>query len=250
MPDLSVRAGDTGPFLVAVLRNEDGTPVDLTNALTAVLRMRRRDSTAFALTGASMLFASPRTLGKVSYAWQPTDTEVADIGAYWADVRVTWNDASTQSFPTPDFLSVEIVAGLASLPVVTDAQMAAIRAKVGTASPSDADIARSLARLGTTDAVILEVLEGRLADLMSAGSLTFNVSGEYSQDASKNAEWLLAEVKRLRGLVGETGVPVPWAGGLTYSEQDNRGPDDVGPYFVENLGGRASPSPSLPTGRR
>ena len=202
MSDFSIRTGDRSPVLLATLRNSDASAVDLTNATSAALRMRRRDSTSLAINSAPMTFASPRTSGQVSYAWAAADVEAADFAAYWADVLVSWNDGSTQSFPTPDFLTVEVVGGLADWPTITDAQLATIRGKIGSSTPpTDADLARSLTRLGSTDAVILEILNARLADLMSAGSVSFSVVGEYSQDSSANAQWLADEVARARTAV-------------------------------------------------
>lgn len=199
MAEFSIRAGDRNPVLVATIRNEDGTPVDLTNASAAVLRMRRRDAETLAISAGMMTFVTPRTSGKVQYAWGATDTGVDDIGSYWADVRITWNDGTTQSFPTPDLLSIDIVPDLANLPVISDADLTVLRAALGP-EPADTELAILLERLGSVDAVVAQVIDGRLAAMLAQPAKA-SLEGDLSWDNTAGIKALSEASSRLRNAV-------------------------------------------------
>jgi hypothetical protein len=234
MTDFSLRVGDTAPALVATLRNDDGTAVDLTNASVATLTMRKRSAATLAINGGAMTIVSPRTSGQVRYAWGTTDTQVGDIGAYWAVVNIGWSDGSTQSFPNPDLIVIDILPDLANMPVISDADLALIRALVGT-EPSDFDLATLLAPLGSTDAVALSVLEGRLMAALAEPE-------EYSLDGDLRVKWgvegrkmLQAKVDELKRRTGTyTYMPVPVSGGMTWSDRDPD-PDVIPAYFSEDM---------------
>lgn len=202
MSDFSVRAGDRQPLLVATLKNEDGTPIDLTNATSAKLWMRRRDSIAMAIEDAAMAILTPKTDGRAQYAWVGGDTQVADIGGYWAVVRVVWNDDTPQTFPMPDLLTIDIVPDLANLPVISDEDLAYIRSRIGTAvPPSDVELATTLKRLGTPADVVLEVLEGRWATLVSQPT-KLSLEGDMSIDTSENLKALKEQLVAARVATG------------------------------------------------
>lgn len=197
MTDFSIRAGDRSPAFVATLKRQDGTTVDLTNASSAALRMRRYDSETLAVDGGVMTFLTPRTTGQVSYAWAAADTAVADIGNYWADVRIVWSDGTTQSFPTPDFLSVEIVPDLASFPVIASSDLALIRAYIGPETPpTDLELATLFASLGTVEKVAQRVLDGRLATMVSQPAKV-TLDGDITVDNSANIKALGQVAARL-----------------------------------------------------
>ncbi len=62
----------------------------------------------------------------------------------------------------------------------------AVRKRIGrTTPPVDAELSASLDRLGSVEAVALEVLSIRLADLQ-ARPLKFSADGEFSEDYSQN----------------------------------------------------------------
>lgn len=70
--------------------------------------------------------------------------------------------------------------------MATVAELAAIRSHVGTqVPPSDTHLAVLLARLGTVEAVALDVVRSRLADLR-ARPAKFTAQGDYSEDWTGN----------------------------------------------------------------
>jgi hypothetical protein len=79
------------------------------------------------------------------------------------------------------------------------ATLAEIRAWVGS-SPDNADLELRLERLVTAPAVALEVLRGRLADMISEPA-KFTVDGDASWDYSANLKLLGDRVNQLEGLV-------------------------------------------------
>ena len=118
------------------------------------------------------------------------------------------------------------------------ADLAWVRSQVGTTTPpTDADLDAIWDRLENRDAVALEVLDGRLATMVATAA-KFDLSGDLSVDLTKNIEALREKVAQLQGSVSAAadGAPVPWAGGLTWSERDYRDPDLVDPYFHEDMG--------------
>jgi hypothetical protein len=82
---------------------------------------------------------------------------------------------------------------------VTAEELAQIRALIGSKQPpSDADLAVAYDRLGSAEAVALEVLEGRYADLL-AGPAKWAVEGDFSVDSSKNIDKLGAAIAGIKG---------------------------------------------------
>ena len=77
----------------------------------------------------------------------------------------------------------------------------AIRAHIGTtAPPSDQDLAQSFARLGSVEAVALEVVRGRLADML-ARPAELSVDGDYSEKWTRTIELLTAKEAELAAVV-------------------------------------------------
>lgn len=90
---------------------------------------------------------------------------------------------------------------------LTDAQLFAVRAKIGDSEPpDDFDLADNYARLGTLTAVVVEIIEKRIATLLQKGPLIYSVdSGEVAENFSNNLKgWqeMLAQVKA-EGINGE-----------------------------------------------
>lgn len=64
---------------------------------------------------------------------------------------------------------------------LTNSQLAVIREQIGaTSPPTDEDLENRFARTGDVQAVILEVLRGRLADFLS-GPTSISIPGVYSE---------------------------------------------------------------------
>jgi hypothetical protein len=84
------------------------------------------------------------------------------------------------------------------------AALAVIRSYIGAKTPpSDNDLTASLDRLKTAEAVALEILRGRLADML-ASPASVSLSGDWSQDASANIRALKDQVADLQDKVTAT----------------------------------------------
>ena len=74
-----------------------------------------------------------------------------------------------------------------------------VRSQIGDSEPpSDADLDTMHDRLDTPEAVVVEVLEKRLAEY-EARPASFSVPGEYSQSTAANIEALRMRLRRVRG---------------------------------------------------
>lgn len=101
-----LKKGDRLPVLESTLSVTTGI-VDLTDA-TGVYFVYKPRFTGSAST-VQGTFLTPKTGGKVQYAWTTGDT--ASIGPYWGEWRV-WFTGKIQTFPSDGFISFEIVSGL------------------------------------------------------------------------------------------------------------------------------------------
>lgn len=96
---------------------------------------------------------------------------------------------------------------------LSDADRATIRSHVGS-EPSDADLNEAAFRLDSVEAVALEVLRGRLAD-MRGRAAKFTADGDYSEDWSANLTSLDRQVTTLETSVAT--VVDPDAGKVSVS---------------------------------
>jgi hypothetical protein len=88
----------------------DGTtPVNLTTATSAKLILK-----SGSLTVTPTLVIEDATLGKVRYDWTAGDLTgvLAAAATYRAEVEVTWNDGTKQTFPGGDYGTVIVVSDL------------------------------------------------------------------------------------------------------------------------------------------
>jgi hypothetical protein len=92
---------------------------------------------------------------------------------------------------------------------LTESQLIQIRRQVGS-KPDDAALQSIYDRTADVDELVLEVLETRLADLVSAPA-QFTVVGEYGQDTGKNIEALRAAVGTLGGAGSRVRIISPLA---------------------------------------
>lgn len=86
----------------------NGSPVNLTSAVSAVFTMKSGSTTK--INKAEMTFVD-RSLGVVEYAWLSGDTSAS--GDYNAEVEVDWGGGETQSFPSSGFFTIKINDDLA-----------------------------------------------------------------------------------------------------------------------------------------
>lgn len=83
-----------------------------------------------------------------------------------------------------------------------------VRNQIGDATPpSDDDLGARFAVLGDRTAVVQEVLDRRLANLLADPS-SFSVSGEYSQSTEANIRGIQAKLVDLGGSSGESGLRI------------------------------------------
>lgn len=84
---------------------------------------------------------------------------------------------------------------------LSSGDLAYVRSKVGAAEPpSDIDLDAAYDRLGTPDAVVLEVLTSRRADLLAL-PLKRSIEGDVSVDATANLKALDAAISEASGVV-------------------------------------------------
>ena len=85
---------DLRPVIIATLKREDGSIVDLTGC-SVKFHMKKGD---VKLIEKSASILNPPTDGKVQYAWEAGDTDVT--GTCYGEFEVTFADAKEQSFPS------------------------------------------------------------------------------------------------------------------------------------------------------
>lgn len=202
--DMYIHQGDTLPWAQATLTAGSGAAVDLTTASAVRFVMRAMGSSIPAIDAAGEVMTPP-TAGIVRYRWLVADTEAADVGGYFGEFVVTFPDGD-QTFPNPDPLVIIIGPSVADAPPISAGVLLVIRSRIGTATPpTDADLARSFERLGSADAVALEVLQGRYADAL-AGPAKWSVDGDFSIDNTAVIAALSKQVAALEGAVGDSPV--------------------------------------------
>jgi hypothetical protein len=111
-------------------------------------------------------------------------------------------------------------------PPFTDAEVAQLQSELGSTLDLD-DLAVRYRRLGSVDAVILEVLRIRLADARERPT-SFTIPGEYSEDRAATFKSLSDRVGALDTEVGgglARIVPGPWSSpdrsGVAYDSEES-----------------------------
>ena len=99
----TLTAGDTVPSLQAVLRDEQGEAIDLTDASVEFHLREPRGGDTLVDEPADVVDAVG---GLVRYRWHVDDTEVA--GRYRAEFVVTYDTGDTETFPNDGFHDVVI----------------------------------------------------------------------------------------------------------------------------------------------
>lgn len=200
MPDFQIRAGDRLPVIGATITDgkpvpgfPNGTPVVLTGATVRFL-MRPLDHSTPTLDNAATI--TDPTGGKVTYAWAAGDTAIA--GSYIAEWQITFSDGRRLTVPNGTPITVESHPGVSGSTAIAAGDLSAIRAHIGHKSPpTDSELAEALARLGSVDAVALEVLESRYVEMIS-GPAKWAVEGDFNLDNTESIKRLGAKVGELR----------------------------------------------------
>lgn len=105
-PDFYLKQDDTSPALVATLVDEDQVAIDLTSATGVAFHMIDPGTTTPKVNGGSVTVLDAPN-GRVSYAWQATDTDTA--GDYDGEFEVTWTGGSKTTFPNFRFMRIRIL---------------------------------------------------------------------------------------------------------------------------------------------
>lgn len=200
MPDFQIRAGDRLPVISATITDgrpapgfPNGAPIPLEGVVVRFL-MRPLDHSTPILDGLAAV-VDPLG-GRVSYSWGPGDT--ATPGAYLAEWQITFSDGRRLTVPNGTPITVEAHPGVEGSTAIIDADLRSIRAYIGRSTPpTDAELAEALARLGTPEAVALEVLEGRYVEMIS-GPAKWAVEGDFSLDNTESIKRLAEKVGELR----------------------------------------------------
>ena len=106
-----IKQGDTGPALVATLKDADGTPVSLAGISAVRFHMSKLDGTAVLNQLAT---ADPNQMtnpGKVTYDWQDGDTDAA--GMFVAEFEVDFGGGLVETFPNDSDLQIVVTREVA-----------------------------------------------------------------------------------------------------------------------------------------
>lgn len=102
----TLKTKDTGPPLVATLKDVNGI-VDLTEAATVELRMKRAKEPAAPLIKITAEILSPRTKGEIRIKWIEANTATAS--GYEIEAKVIWTNGEKDSFPNNTYNEIEIL---------------------------------------------------------------------------------------------------------------------------------------------
>ena len=111
MTNFSIKQNDLLPELDAILQAANGSPVNLTNAVSIVFHMREEDGETMKITDGIVVINDNPATGQVSYAWVDTDTDTS--GLFYCEFEVTWPGSKIQTFPSRGYVSVQILDDLA-----------------------------------------------------------------------------------------------------------------------------------------
>lgn len=106
--DFTIAQNDLLPVLVAVLKDDNDTIVDLSGA-TVKFNMRARGATTTKVSAACVV-SSPATDGEVTYNWQGTDTDT--IGSFLGEFEVTFGSGKKLTCPNGKKIAIEVVDDL------------------------------------------------------------------------------------------------------------------------------------------
>jgi len=103
MSDFDIKQHDTLPNLVANLKNNDGTVINLSN--TNVYFKMRSINNGGLVVNTEANVTTP-LLGTVQYAWAANDTSVA--GTFNGEFEINFEGGEVQSVPTIGYISIKV----------------------------------------------------------------------------------------------------------------------------------------------
>lgn len=104
-----IKKDDTAPDVQATLLDANDNPVDIQGATVRFI-VAQTSGTVLLDAPATNEQVSSQTRGQVSYNWQQGDTSAA--GSFNAEWEVTYANGEWQTFPTQDYIKVQIVNDL------------------------------------------------------------------------------------------------------------------------------------------
>lgn len=108
-PNYTQKADDTKEPIVITLLDASGSPVDTTNAVSALFKMSRPGHPTPKVSGA-VSFLEPRANGQVRYDWLAADKDTP--GLFVSEVEVTWSGGATQTFPDAGYYTILVTRDL------------------------------------------------------------------------------------------------------------------------------------------
>lgn len=103
-----IKTGATNPALTATLQDASGA-VDLSTSTAKTVDLTLADGTSVR-TAAAVSFVTDGTDGRVTYAWQEGDTDVA--GELRCEFNITWGDGTITVFPDDGYGIIFVVADI------------------------------------------------------------------------------------------------------------------------------------------
>lgn len=103
----TIKNGDTSPALRAVLKYDDGSVVNLTDASVRFHMRRYGEETVLIDEPASVVSIA----GIVEYPWIVADTD--EVGKYEGEFEVTYSDDTIETFPSNGYIRIDVVKAIA-----------------------------------------------------------------------------------------------------------------------------------------
>jgi hypothetical protein len=104
--DITLKRGDTRTVIKAIMRDSEGTPIDLTGC-EVTFRMAPYGQPA---TIDRPALVHDAVNGEVWVIWQSGETDT--VGGYRAEFLVTYPDKKRETFPNGDYLNINILSNL------------------------------------------------------------------------------------------------------------------------------------------
>lgn len=108
MADFSIKVGDLEPAIRASLLEDDGTQINLSDAVSVYFVMKKPGEATAKVDAAGSI--DDALAGEVSYSWSGTDTDAS--GTYHAEWRVTFSSGKVRHVPSGGYLTIEVLETL------------------------------------------------------------------------------------------------------------------------------------------
>jgi len=106
--DLTLKRGDTRNCIRAILKDADGTPVNIPECQE--IRFLMAPLGRAAAINRPVYIPDKGSPGEVWHVWVPGDTDTA--GIYQAEFRVEYMDGRKETFPNDGYISIQILDSL------------------------------------------------------------------------------------------------------------------------------------------